>query len=109
MAHDKATQIGCAAKTCRKQGVTLIDCRYSTNYCHSCLAFKNWTVYEKDHQILLTINTRKIAWFAQKWNYSMLIEGKFSYLTYGARELDPLMCGFPAECGLFFGRNSGKF
>ncbi|EPB74294.1 SCP-like protein [Ancylostoma ceylanicum] len=30
MAHDKATQIGCAAKTCRKQGVTLIDCRYST-------------------------------------------------------------------------------
>ncbi|EPB74295.1 hypothetical protein ANCCEY_06634 [Ancylostoma ceylanicum] len=28
--HDKSTQIGCAAKTCTKQGITLIDCRYNT-------------------------------------------------------------------------------
>ncbi|KAL6733755.1 hypothetical protein Aduo_004376 [Ancylostoma duodenale] len=28
--HDKTKQIGCAAKTCQKQGVTLVDCRYNT-------------------------------------------------------------------------------
>ncbi|EPB74296.1 SCP-like protein [Ancylostoma ceylanicum] len=27
--HDKSTQIGCAAKTCAKQGITLVDCRYN--------------------------------------------------------------------------------
>ncbi|RCN29753.1 hypothetical protein ANCCAN_24488 [Ancylostoma caninum] len=28
--HDKTKQIDCAAKTCQKQGVTSIDCRYQT-------------------------------------------------------------------------------
>ncbi|RCN29751.1 hypothetical protein ANCCAN_24486 [Ancylostoma caninum] len=28
--HDKTKQIGCAARTCQKQGVTLVDCRYNT-------------------------------------------------------------------------------
>ncbi|EPB69781.1 hypothetical protein ANCCEY_11122 [Ancylostoma ceylanicum] len=29
IAHDKTTEIGCAVKTCLKQGTTLIDCRYN--------------------------------------------------------------------------------